>query len=43
MDEKDVIKEIAKLRSELKADRLDMSFGEIMRLYEEGTLVVICT
>lgn len=31
---------VAKKRNSLKADRLDMSFGEIMNLYEDGELFI---
>ena len=31
---------ILELRSELKTDRLDMSFGEIMNIYEDGDLII---
>jgi hypothetical protein len=31
---------ILELRNSLKSDRLDMSFGEIMNLYEDGELII---
>lgn len=31
---------VLELRSELKTDRLDMSFGEIMNIYEDGDLII---
>lgn len=31
---------IAELRNTLRSDRLDMSFGEIMNIYEDGDLIV---
>jgi len=31
---------ILELRNSLKSDRLDMSFGEIMNLYEDGDLII---
>jgi len=31
---------ILELRNELKTDRLDMSFGEIINIYEEGDLII---
>lgn len=36
----DAEKEIAKLRNTLKTDRLDMSFGEIMNLYQNDELII---
>lgn len=38
--EEDIEKKILELRSELKTDRLDMSFGEIMNLYEKKDLII---
>ncbi len=38
--EEDIEKKILELRSELKTDRLDMSFGEIMNLYEKNDLII---
>lgn len=40
MIEKELEKKILELRSELKTDRLDMSFGEIMNIYEDGDLII---
>lgn len=40
MNEKEIENKVLELRSELKTDRLDMSFGEIMNLYEEGDLFI---
>lgn len=36
----DAEKEITKLRNNLKTDRLDMSFGEIMNLYQDDELII---
>jgi len=38
--EKEIEEKILELRSELKTDRLDMSFGEIMNLYDDGDLII---
>lgn len=35
-----VEKKILKLRSELKSDRLDMSFGEIINIYDKDDLII---
>lgn len=40
MSEEAITNKIAELRSGLKADRLDMSFGEIIRIYEEESLII---
>lgn len=40
MIEKELENKILELRSELKTDRLDMSFGEIMNIYEDGDLII---
>lgn len=40
MDDQILEKELIKTRSSLSADRLDMSFGEIMGMYERGELVI---
>lgn len=40
MSEEEIEKQVIELRSELKTDRLDMSFGEIMNLYEENDLII---
>ncbi len=39
-NEKEIEAKILELRSELKTDRLDMSFGEIMNLYDDGDLII---
>jgi uncharacterized protein with ParB-like and HNH nuclease domain len=36
----DLEQKISELRNELKTDRLDMSFGEIMSIFESGDLVI---
>lgn len=33
-------KQVADSRKEIRADRMDMSFGEIMNMYDEGELVI---
>lgn len=40
MNENDIEAKVLELRSELKTDRLDMSFGEIMNLYERDELII---
>lgn len=40
MNEQEIEEKISGLRSELKADRLDMSFGELMNIYESGDLII---
>lgn len=40
MNEKEIENKVLELRSELKTDRLDMSFGEIMNLYEADDLFI---
>jgi len=40
MSDQKIVDKIVELRSELKADRLDMSFGEIMNIYESGDLII---
>lgn len=40
MNEKDIEQKILEARSGLKTDRLDMSFGEIMNLYESDDLII---
>ncbi len=40
MKETEIEEKILGLRSELKTDRLDMSFGEIMNIYEDGDLII---
>ena len=40
MQEAKIEKKILELRSELKTDRLDMSFGEIMNLYDDEDLII---
>jgi len=40
MTEIEIEKKILELRSELKTDRLDMSFGEIMNIYTDGDLII---
>ena len=40
MNEKEIEDRISKLRSDLKTERLDMSFGEIMSLYESKDLFI---
>lgn len=40
MKESNIEKKILELRSELKTDRLDMSFGEIMNLYDDKDLII---
>jgi hypothetical protein len=40
MTETEIEEKILGLRSELKTDRLDMSFGEIMNIYEDGDLII---
>ena len=40
MQESKIEKKILELRSELKTDRLDMSFGEIMNLYDDEDLII---
>lgn len=40
MENKDLEEKIIKLRSELKADRLDMSFGELINIYEAEDLII---
>lgn len=39
-NEKEIEDKILELRSGLKTDRLDMSFGEIINLYDEGDLII---
>jgi len=39
-NEKEIENKILELRSELKTDRLDMSFGEIMSLYDKDDLII---
>ena len=36
----DLDQKISELRNELKTDRLDMSFGEIMSIFESGDLII---
>lgn len=36
----DLEQKISELRNELKTDRLDMSFGEIMSIFESGDLII---
>jgi len=36
----DIEEKVIELRNELKTDRLDMSFGEIINIYEEGDLII---
>jgi len=31
---------VSELRNTLRSDRLDMSFGEIMNIYEDGDLII---
>lgn len=40
MNEKEIEEKIIELRNELKTDRLDMSFGEIMNLYQDDVLII---
>jgi uncharacterized protein with ParB-like and HNH nuclease domain len=40
VNEQEIIDKIGGLRSGLKADRLDMSFGEIMNIYESDDLII---
>jgi len=40
LDSKEIEDKILELRTELKTDRLDMSFGEIMSLYEKEDLFI---
>lgn len=40
MNEQEIENKIFNLRSELKADRLDMSFGELMNIYESEDLII---
>ncbi len=40
MTETEIEEKILGLRSDLKTDRLDMSFGEIMNIYEDGDLII---
>lgn len=40
MENENLEDKIIRLRSELKADRLDMSFGELMNIYEPGDLII---
>ncbi|AYQ57646.1 hypothetical protein MS2017_1988 [Bathymodiolus thermophilus thioautotrophic gill symbiont] len=40
MNKIEIEEEITKLRSDLKSDRLDMSFGEIMNIYQEKDLII---
>ena len=40
VNEKKFEERFTELRSELKTERLDMSFGEIMNIYKEGMLVI---
>lgn len=32
--------QVEKSRKDIRSDRLDMSFGEIMNMYEEGELII---
>ncbi len=38
--QKELERQISDSRKEIRADRMDMSFGEIMNMYEEGELVI---
>lgn len=40
LEKNEVEQKILEFRSELKTDRLDMSFGEIMNLYEDGDIII---
>ena len=40
MNIEQIEEEILRLRNNLKTDRLDMSFGEIMNLYQEDVLII---
>jgi len=40
MTEEEIEKKILELRNTLKSDRLDMSFGEIMNIYEDEDLII---
>lgn len=40
MNELNLEKKVMELRNELKTDRLDMSFGEIINIYKEGMLII---
>ncbi len=36
----DLLKNIAKQRQEIKSDRMDMSFGEIINMYKDGEILI---
>ncbi len=38
--QKELEKQVSDSRKEIRADRMDMSFGEIMNMYDEGELVI---
>jgi hypothetical protein len=40
LDIKELEKQIAEKKNSLRTDRLDMSFGELMNLYEDGSLFI---
>jgi len=40
IDIKELEKQISEKKNSLRTDRLDMSFGELMNLYEDGTLFI---
>lgn len=40
MDEKLLKEQIETQRNLLSTDRLDLSFGEIMRMYEDGDIII---
>ena len=40
MDDQILEQEITETRNSLSTDRLDMSFGEIMSMYERGELII---
>ena len=40
IDTKALEKQIREKKSSQRADRLDMSFGELMNLYEDGALFI---
>lgn len=40
MNEEEIVNKIGELRSNLKSDRLDMSFGEIISIYQADELII---
>ena len=37
---KKLFEQVEASRKEIRADRMDMSFGEIMNMYDEGELII---